>query len=68
MTTAPDRTLPAPGGPCALTTVDPDGFRALMASHPGGVAVVTTTDGLGTAAVRPARLCDVAVGLTGHIS
>ncbi|CAM5355204.1 flavin reductase family protein [Streptomyces abikoensis] len=32
----------------ALSPVDPDTYRALMASHPGGVAVVTTDDGLGT--------------------
>ncbi|MGW2601271.1 flavin reductase family protein [Streptomyces klenkii] len=32
----------------ALSPVDPDSYRTLMASHPGGVAVVTTHDGLGT--------------------
>ncbi|MGW1077419.1 flavin reductase family protein [Streptomyces sp. NPDC002537] len=30
-----------------LALVDPDSFRALMASHPSGVAVVTTRDGTG---------------------
>ncbi|QLE74662.1 flavin reductase family protein [Streptomyces rectiverticillatus] len=32
----------------ALSPVGPDSYRALMAAHPGGVAVVTTDDGLGT--------------------
>ncbi|MFF7729512.1 flavin reductase family protein [Streptomyces sp. NPDC008001] len=32
----------------ALSPVGPDSYRALMASQPGGVAVVTTDDGLGT--------------------
>ncbi|WKK25019.1 flavin reductase family protein [Streptomyces olivoreticuli] len=47
MTTASGRSGAVDDGTAMLTLVDPDGFRALMASHPGGVAVVTTQDGLG---------------------
>ncbi|MCC2278132.1 flavin reductase family protein [Streptomyces sp. ET3-23] len=41
--TAPAETAPVETVP----TVTPDAFRALMGSHPGGVAVITTTDALG---------------------
>ncbi|MGW2185896.1 flavin reductase family protein [Streptomyces sp. NPDC001667] len=47
MTPASGRSGAVDDGTATLTALDPDGFRALMASHPSGVAVVTTRDGLG---------------------